>query len=56
MKSCRHLWKQLLALARTLLFAVPASLDFLKMHVDEPIVGSEALSDVRLLSHYVKEL
>lgn len=56
MKSCRHLWKQLLALALTLLFAVPASLDFLKMHVDEPIVGSEALSDVRLLSHYVKEL
>jgi hypothetical protein len=56
MRKYAYLWKNLLALGLALLFVIPASLDFLAMRRDEPIVRTDALSQVRQLSDYAPGL
>lgn len=48
----KQYWKNALVILLALLFAVPASRDFLAMHRQEEIVETEALTEVKMLSDY----
>lgn len=48
----KQYWKNALVILLVLLFAIPASRDFLAMHQQEEIVETEALTEVKMLSDY----
>lgn len=52
MKNVKYLWKQAIVLVAAVLLAAVASADFLKMHVDETIVETENLTEIKMLSDY----
>lgn len=56
MKKYTHIWKNLLVLALALVFAVPASIDFLAMHRQEEVVQTSQLTEVKMLSEYCEGL
>ncbi len=56
MKKYTYLWKNALILALALVFAIPASLDFLAMQKREPVAENGNLSEVRMLSEYCEGL
>ena len=56
MKKYAYLWKNALILALALVFAIPASLDFLAMQKREPVAENGNLSEVRMLSEYCEGL
>ena len=56
MKKFAYLWKNALILALALVFAIPASIDFLAMHEREAVAKNENLTEVRMLSEYCEGL
>lgn len=52
----KQYWKNALVLLLALIFAIPASVDFLAMHQQEEIVETEYLTEVRMLSDYCSGL
>ena len=56
MKKYTYLWKNALILALALVFAIPASLDFLAMQKREPVAENGNLSEGRMLSEYCEGL
>lgn len=56
MANVKYLWKNAIVLAVAAVFAIMASKDFLAMHVDEPIVETEYLTEIRMLSEYSENL
>ena len=56
MKKFAYLWKNALILALALVFAIPASIDFLAMHKREEVAKNENLTEVRMLSEYCEGL
>ena len=56
MANVKYLWKNAIVLAVAAVFAIMASKDFLAMHVDEPIVETEYLTEIRMLSEYSENM
>ena len=56
MKKYSYLWKNALVLLVALIFAVFAAVDFLAMREQEPVMASDGLTRVAMLSEYCEGL